>query len=77
MEYPFLSALLSPFGPEAVLPFEEHLRAMHGEYGQKHGGSWFKMMSQRKSRSTLEQVPEVEGPEGKPSLSFKSFYSPR
>lgn len=61
LEYPFLSALLAPFGPEAILPFEEHLRALHSECSHRHGGCWFKMASPRKARSTLEQVTESEG----------------
>ena len=70
LEYPFISTLLAPFGPDAILPFEEHLRSLHRDYSQRHGGSWYKMTSARKARSKLAEV--TEGPnelieEGRPA----------
>ena len=58
LEYPFICTLLAPFGPDAILPFEEHLRSLHRDYSQRHGGSWYKMTSARKARSKLAEVAE-------------------
>ena len=60
LEYPFLSAMLAPFGPDAVQPFDSHLRGLHRDYSHSHGGCWFRMTSPAKSRSKLAQVLETE-----------------
>ena len=52
LEYPFLSALLAPFGPDAILPFEGHLRALHKDCTPRHGGCWYK--TARKKSLVLE-----------------------
>jgi hypothetical protein len=60
LEYPFLSAMLAPFGPDALEPFEAHLRGLHQDYNHSHGGCWFRMTGPGKSRSKLAQVLETE-----------------
>lgn len=61
LEYPFLSAMLAPFGPEAVQPFEQHLRLLHSECGQEHGGCWFKMSGPSKSSRVSGGVTDAGG----------------
>jgi hypothetical protein len=60
LEYPFISAMLAPFGPDALQPFDAHLRGLHRDYSHTHGGCWFKMTSPGKSRTKLAQVLETE-----------------
>ena len=64
LEYPFLSAMLAPFGPEAVLPFEPHLRQLHSECGQEQGGCWFKMSGASKSSRAIDGVTAAGGSDG-------------
>lgn len=59
LEYPFLSAMLAPFGPDAARPFEAHLRRLHRECNQKHGGCWYKMSSTAKSGAPVGEVLET------------------
>lgn len=54
LQYPFIAALVSPFGPQAIQPFEGHLSLLHQYYGHESGGSWFKVPKRDSNRSSAE-----------------------
>ena len=64
LEYPFLSAMIAPFGPEAGQPFEQHLRQLHSECGQEHGGCWFRMSGPAKASRAPDGMTGTGGPAG-------------
>ena len=58
LQYPFIAALASAFGPVAIGPFEDHLSMLHQYYEQQKGGSWFKSQTRAsKLRSVESQSP--------------------
>jgi len=76
LEYPFLSAMLAPFGPDALEPFEAHLRGLHQDYNHSHGGCWFRMTGPGKSRSKLAQVLETEDDSFDPEATTEGYPPP-